>query len=547
MPRRWSSWPPPGPARRASSATASPGGCSTARPTRSTCWPSPSPGAPPASCSGGWAGSGCEVGPPPARSTAWRGPCSRSAGATNGAPDPSCSSIASGCWRRSWASWCPRRASPRCAWMRWPGSWIGRGLAWCRPSGTPRRPAGQAASHRYRPTCWPRCSRPTPTRSASVASSTSTTSSSCAPTELEHQPDFAASQRWRFRHLFVDEFQDVNPLQFRLLEAWRGRRPDLCVVGDPNQAIYGWNGADPSLLLRLPSLVGACDGRASRPAATGRRHRCSPRPRPCSPTARRPPGAGRRTRARGARLRHRARRSPRHRHAAGRAPAGPAVVVVRGAGPHPGPGRRPSSAPCASLDPGAPAARPTAARPARCAGGAAPRRRRGAARQRARGPRAPAGDRRCRGCAGRGRARRAPPAVLARARAAQRQPVGHPRDLPGLVGRGRRRRRRRGRRRRRAHLPCRQGPRVAPGRRGRRRGRTRPPPSATGVEGRAEETRLLYVAAHPCRARAPLHVGPIEGSRRPSRAQALAPARAGPRRWRRCHPRPRRRRGIASR
>ncbi len=74
--------------------------------------------------------------------------------------------------------------------------------------------------------------------------------------ELEHQPDFAASQRWRFRHLFVDEFQDVNPLQFRLLEAWRGGRPDLCVVGDPNQAIYGWNGADPSLLLRLPSLVG---------------------------------------------------------------------------------------------------------------------------------------------------------------------------------------------------------------------------------------------------------------------------------------------------
>ncbi|MBV9041604.1 MAG: ATP-dependent DNA helicase UvrD2 [Acidimicrobiia bacterium] len=55
---------------------------------------------------------------------------------------------------------------------------------------------------------------------------------------------FAASQRWRFRHLFVDEFQDVNPVQFRLLEGWRGDRQDLCVVGDPNQAIFGWNGAD---------------------------------------------------------------------------------------------------------------------------------------------------------------------------------------------------------------------------------------------------------------------------------------------------------------
>jgi len=65
---------------------------------------------------------------------------------------------------------------------------------------------------------------------------------------LETDPAFATTQRWRFRHLFVDEFQDVNPLQFRLLEAWRGGREDLCVVGDPRQAIYSWNGADPRYL-----------------------------------------------------------------------------------------------------------------------------------------------------------------------------------------------------------------------------------------------------------------------------------------------------------
>ena len=59
---------------------------------------------------------------------------------------------------------------------------------------------------------------------------------------------FAAAQRWRFQHLFVDEFQDVNPLQLRLLDAWRGDRYDLCVVGDPHQAIYGWNGADAGFL-----------------------------------------------------------------------------------------------------------------------------------------------------------------------------------------------------------------------------------------------------------------------------------------------------------
>ncbi|MBK5221852.1 MAG: ATP-dependent DNA helicase UvrD2 [Acidimicrobiia bacterium] len=61
-------------------------------------------------------------------------------------------------------------------------------------------------------------------------------------------PEVAAAQRWRFRHLFVDEFQDVNPLQFDLLKGWLGDRPDLCVVGDPNQAIYAWNGADAGYL-----------------------------------------------------------------------------------------------------------------------------------------------------------------------------------------------------------------------------------------------------------------------------------------------------------
>lgn len=66
---------------------------------------------------------------------------------------------------------------------------------------------------------------------------------------LEEDPTFAAAQRWRFRHLYVDELQDVNPLQFRLLEAWRGDRYDVTAVGDPQQAIYGWNGADPSFLL----------------------------------------------------------------------------------------------------------------------------------------------------------------------------------------------------------------------------------------------------------------------------------------------------------
>jgi DNA helicase II / ATP-dependent DNA helicase PcrA len=71
--------------------------------------------------------------------------------------------------------------------------------------------------------------------------------SSCAGL-LENDTAWAEAQRWRWRHFFVDEYQDVNPLQVRLLEAWRGDRPDLCVVGDPDQAIYSWNGADASAL-----------------------------------------------------------------------------------------------------------------------------------------------------------------------------------------------------------------------------------------------------------------------------------------------------------
>lgn len=61
-------------------------------------------------------------------------------------------------------------------------------------------------------------------------------------------PEYARTRHWRFRHLFVDEFQDVNPLQFALLRAWLGADATLCVVGDPNQAIYAWNGADAGYL-----------------------------------------------------------------------------------------------------------------------------------------------------------------------------------------------------------------------------------------------------------------------------------------------------------
>jgi DNA helicase II / ATP-dependent DNA helicase PcrA len=59
--------------------------------------------------------------------------------------------------------------------------------------------------------------------------------------------------RGMFRHFVVDEYQDVNPLQKLLLDAWLGGRDDLCVVGDPNQTIYSFTGATHQYLTRFGS------------------------------------------------------------------------------------------------------------------------------------------------------------------------------------------------------------------------------------------------------------------------------------------------------
>ena len=67
--------------------------------------------------------------------------------------------------------------------------------------------------------------------------------------DLRRDQDFADSVRWRFRHLLVDEAQDLNPLQHQLVDLLRLGRDDLFIVGDPSQAVYGFNGADPTLLV----------------------------------------------------------------------------------------------------------------------------------------------------------------------------------------------------------------------------------------------------------------------------------------------------------
>ena len=61
---------------------------------------------------------------------------------------------------------------------------------------------------------------------------------------LRDHEDIRTAYRTRFRHLLVDEFQDTNTVQYELLRLLTPQDPDLFAVGDPDQSIYRWRGAD---------------------------------------------------------------------------------------------------------------------------------------------------------------------------------------------------------------------------------------------------------------------------------------------------------------
>jgi len=72
-----------------------------------------------------------------------------------------------------------------------------------------------------------------------------------AVAELE-RPEIADDIHAQLRHLIVDEYQDVNPAQERLIELLTGPQVQLCVVGDEQQAIYQWRGSDVSNIVSFP-------------------------------------------------------------------------------------------------------------------------------------------------------------------------------------------------------------------------------------------------------------------------------------------------------
>jgi len=64
-------------------------------------------------------------------------------------------------------------------------------------------------------------------------------------------PEVLEAYQWQYRYLLIDEYQDTNASQFELVKLLAGERQNICAVGDDDQSIYGWRGAEVEHILRF--------------------------------------------------------------------------------------------------------------------------------------------------------------------------------------------------------------------------------------------------------------------------------------------------------
>lgn len=70
---------------------------------------------------------------------------------------------------------------------------------------------------------------------------------------FEEHPEVLAHYQERYRYIMIDEYQDTNPIQYRLAKLISSKHNNLCVVGDDDQSIYGWRGAEIKNILHFES------------------------------------------------------------------------------------------------------------------------------------------------------------------------------------------------------------------------------------------------------------------------------------------------------
>jgi superfamily I DNA/RNA helicase len=70
---------------------------------------------------------------------------------------------------------------------------------------------------------------------------------------LQEHPAVLEKLQERYRYIMIDEYQDTNPVQYNLAKLLSSKYSNLCVVGDDDQSIYGWRGADIKNILHFPS------------------------------------------------------------------------------------------------------------------------------------------------------------------------------------------------------------------------------------------------------------------------------------------------------